>query len=344
MKKIKISIIIPVYNVEKYIKVCLNSVLNQTIEDKEIILINDASIDNSLKIIKDYEKLYPKMIKVINLGENKGQSYCRNLGIDISVGEYIGFVDSDDIVSPNMFEQLVKNAINGNSDIAMTEFNVYGENIKQDDLKSINNYNINKDIKFESISTIKALKKFLKGEITGSPCTKIYKRNLLVENNIRFPVGRYYEDMQVILSSIINSKNIIINNDKLYYYRNNSSSTTKRNITKKHIYSIEKAIQDINELYTNTQMRELNNSKINYDIWINSMLIDNQILFKIDNNLDIDIKDSKGIYNIKKLKFFNVMFAKDVILKNKLNYILIKLNSYIYLKTFKQRIKKTILK
>lgn len=344
MRKVKISIIIPVYNVDRYIKECLISVINQTIKSKEIILIDDASTDNSLNILEEYEYEYPNLIRLIKLEENKGQSYCRNLGLDIANGEYIGFVDSDDIISPNMFEELVENAIKRNSDIAITEFDVCNEDISKIDLKNLNNINIDKDIKFELINTVNALKKFFRGEITGSPCTKIYKRDLLLENEIKFPVGRYYEDMQVVLQSIIYSKNIIINDDKLYYYRTNLTSTTNKCITNKHIFSIEKAIKDINDLYSNIQIKELDNSKLNYEIWINTMLIDNQILFKRSNNLAIELKSSKGIYNIKNLNFLNVIFCRDVRIKNKLNYILIKLNVYIHLNTFKQTIKNIILK
>ena len=190
MKKVKISIIIPVYNVERYIKECLISVINQTIKSKEIILLDDASTDNSLNILEEYEYEYPNLIRLIKLEKNKGQSYCRNLGLDIANGEYIGFVDSDDIISPNMFEELVENAIKRNSDIAITEFDVCNEDISKIDLENLININREKDIKFEVINTVNALKKFFRGEITGSPCTKIYKRDLVLENEIKFPVGR----------------------------------------------------------------------------------------------------------------------------------------------------------
>lgn len=100
----KVSIIIPIYNTEKYIKDCLDSVVNQTLDDIEIICINDGSTDNSLKLINDYAKR-DKRIKVINQ-ENKGQGTARNIGIKESKGEYIGFVDFDDYIDLKMYEKL----------------------------------------------------------------------------------------------------------------------------------------------------------------------------------------------------------------------------------------------
>ena len=95
----KISVIIPVYNVEKYLKKCLESIINQSFKSLEIIAINDCSTDNSAKILSEYKRIG---IKVINLTENVGLSAVRNIGIKIAKGEYIGFVDSDDSVRPDM--------------------------------------------------------------------------------------------------------------------------------------------------------------------------------------------------------------------------------------------------
>ena len=110
-KKIKISVIVPVYNTEKYLNECLNSLVNQTIyKELEIICINDASTDNSLKILEGYEKQYENLI-VINSNVNKKQGGARNLGIMRATGEYLGFVDSDDFVDLEMYEKLYNEAI-----------------------------------------------------------------------------------------------------------------------------------------------------------------------------------------------------------------------------------------
>ena len=98
--KYKVSIIVPVYNVEKYLRECLDSLVNQTLKEIEIICINDASPDNSLKILKEYKKKNPDLIQLIDLKKNLFQGGARNRGLDVAQGEYIAFVDSDDI--PNL--------------------------------------------------------------------------------------------------------------------------------------------------------------------------------------------------------------------------------------------------
>ena len=99
---IKVSVIIPVYNVEKYLKDCVDSIINQTLKETEIILINDGSTDKSVEILKEYN------VKIFNLKENKGASFARNIGIEKACGEYLGFVDSDDYIASDFYEILYK--------------------------------------------------------------------------------------------------------------------------------------------------------------------------------------------------------------------------------------------
>ena len=114
--KIKVSVIVPVYNVEKYLRECLNFLVNQTLKEIEIICINDGSEDSSLEILNEYASKDSRFV-IINQ-ENSGQSVARNKGLDIAKGEYIGFVDSDDWVDLNFFENLYSEAVKNNSDIA----------------------------------------------------------------------------------------------------------------------------------------------------------------------------------------------------------------------------------
>ena len=113
----KVSIIVPVYNVEKYLKRCLESLVNQTLKDIEIICVNDGSTDGSLAILNEYVRNDDRIV-VINQ-ENSGQSVARNRGIDVAKGEYIGFVDSDDWVCEDYFERLHNSAIQNNAEIAV---------------------------------------------------------------------------------------------------------------------------------------------------------------------------------------------------------------------------------
>ena len=114
----KISIIIPFYNVEKYIEECIKSVVNQTLKDIEIIFVNDGSTDGSIDIVNKYAK-NDSRIKVLSLKERHGQGFARNRAIDIATGDYIGFVDSDDYVEVDMFEKLYVSAIQDDTDITM---------------------------------------------------------------------------------------------------------------------------------------------------------------------------------------------------------------------------------
>ena len=130
-KKIKFSIIIPVYNVEKFLERCLKSICELKLEDKEIILINDGSTDNSLEILEKYIKIYPKNIKIISQ-KNQGVSKARNVGIENSIGEYILFIDSDDFIEPKQTEKILNVAYEQEVDILIGSFFEYflEENIK----------------------------------------------------------------------------------------------------------------------------------------------------------------------------------------------------------------------
>lgn len=125
-KKIKVSIIIPVRNADKYLKECLESVVNQSLRELEIICVNDASKDNSLKILEEYSKK-DKRLKIINLKEKSGQGHARNIGIEYASGEYIGFVDADDYIDLKMFEKMYSAITDKKADLSMCRALVYND-------------------------------------------------------------------------------------------------------------------------------------------------------------------------------------------------------------------------
>ena len=140
---IKVSIIIPVYNVEKYLRQCLDSIVNQTLKEIEVICINDGSTDNSPIILEEYEKKDPR-IRVITQ-ENMGSGVARNRAIQQAKGKYIGFMDSDDWADPTMFEKLYENAELNNSDIVMCPMliiNESGQGLSRIDKKLLPYYNL----------------------------------------------------------------------------------------------------------------------------------------------------------------------------------------------------------
>ena len=128
---IKVSVIVPVYNTEKYLRRCLDSLVNQTLREIEIIIVNDASPDNSIEIMREYERKYKNKVVVIDLKVNVKQGGARNEGINIAKGEYIGFVDSDDWVDKEMYKELYNKAKENNADIVDSDY-ILSKGIGQD--------------------------------------------------------------------------------------------------------------------------------------------------------------------------------------------------------------------
>lgn len=243
-----ISIIVPIYNVEKYLRRCIDSILNQTYNDLEIILVNDGSTDLCASICDEYSVL-DNRIKVIHK-KNGGLSSARNAGLRIASGDYISFVDSDDWIEPHMYETLLKNVINYKAQISsggVTDL------FEKDDayipIKSTFNGNIEivYDNKEESI------KRFL-----SSPWAawgKIYHKS--IHEDIFFPEGEINEDEAIALKLLNRCERVVYTNESMYNYikRPNSITTTSFNRSKldwyKHckqdLESIEKEYIDLIE-------------------------------------------------------------------------------------------------
>ena len=187
-----ISVIVPVYNVEKYLRQCLNSVVGQTYKNLEIIVVDDGSTDGSGTICDEYTK--DKRIKVFHT-ENKGLSAARNLGLDHATGDWIGFVDSDDWIEPDMYEVLLNKAIETGADVVECGF--YREY-----KKTIEESHRNNRI-FDSSQSIESL---LRGEISNAVWNKLWKNNCYI--NIRFPLERIHEDVATIYKVFLESKRI----------------------------------------------------------------------------------------------------------------------------------------
>lgn len=229
----KISVIIPVYNVENYLKKCLDSVCNQTLTDIEIICINDGSTDNSLKILNEYE-IKDERIKVISK-ENGGQATARNLGIKEAQGEYVSFVDSDDFIEPTMLEKLYTKSKNNDLDIVMCKIATY-DNQTHEIKDNVWYYMLGVFRDFEKdIFTHKDTKEFT-CNIAVTPYNKIYKTSLLKDNNILFPEGLIFEDEKFFFDVYLRAQKVSIIDEFLYYYRVNRKGSTV-NISKENDYS-----------------------------------------------------------------------------------------------------------
>lgn len=203
-----VTIIIPIYNTERYLKQCLDSVVNQTYQNLEIIVINDASTDNSLSILEDYASTY-KNINLINNPTNLGVSVSRNKGLDESNGDYIYFIDSDDFIRNDTIEKMI--ALVLEYDVSLVEagyknifLNQKNKNRKKE--KKIDPFYIN----------IKENKEVIKQHI-GMACNKLYKKELI--DSLRFPIHLRYEDNAFIYPLLTKAKNIVATDEKLYFYR-----------------------------------------------------------------------------------------------------------------------------
>lgn len=217
----KISIIVPVYNVQNYLDSCIQSILNQTFKDFEVILVNDGSTDKSGAICNEYSKKYSK-VKVIHK-QNGGQGDARNEGIKIAKGDYIGFVDSDDVIEDSMYEILYNMCIKNDADVSTCLLTSIEEGITNNKIYSG---------KISIYSNKEAIKETYNGGISGySPCNKLYNRILF--ENIKFPVGRIYEDASVLYKLYMNSNKIIFIESALYKYMRREGSTTNRPVSHK---------------------------------------------------------------------------------------------------------------
>lgn len=236
MPKPKVSIIIPVYNVEKYIERCVNSLKNQTLTDIEIILVDDSSTDSSLKICKSLAKEDPR-IKVITK-VNEGAGYARNAALEIATGEYIGFVDSDDYVEKDMFLTLYNKAIEYGSDLVMSGVKFVDGNMFSEQGDCVQKNYFENDTHFE---TEEELKKLRMGIIGATPddaddskygmsiWKNLFRHEIIKENNLKFESEREMlsEDALFMVDFIACIKKATGIKNAFYNYCRNGDSISK---------------------------------------------------------------------------------------------------------------------
>lgn len=231
-----ISIVVPVYNVEKYIEKCLQSIINQTYKNIEIIVVNDGTKDNSLELAKKVQKK-DKRITIISQ-PNAGLSAARNTGIAHAKGKYINFIDSDDYIEPTMIEELYNLVIKEKAEISICDFIEESEDgIVLKEKISKNEIQI-----YDSVTGIKEL--LLQENITNHAWNKLYKKELF--NNVQYPVGQLMEDISTTYKLFSNSNKIVYSDKKLYHYIQRGTSILG-NVNPKRIKDQYFAIQDRNK-------------------------------------------------------------------------------------------------
>jgi glycosyltransferase involved in cell wall biosynthesis len=213
----KVSIIVPVYNAEKHLKECLDSIINQTLKEIQIIIINDGSTDNSKEIILDYVRKDSRVTFIDS--ENEGVSATRNKGIEKAIGKFIGFVDSDDYVATNMYQQLYDIAEGYNASMAICNV-----------IQLIDNEAFQKRLQLKSESFLTSDKSctvlnFLNFKYDSANWNKIYASQIVKENELRFHKDlAIWEDLLFNLQFIAYANKITTLSEGLYYYRKHDTS------------------------------------------------------------------------------------------------------------------------
>lgn len=213
----KITIIVPVYNAAKYIKQCLDSIINQTFTDFECVCINDGSTDDSLKILKEYESKDKRFILISQ--ENKGASFARNIALRQTKAEYITFIDADDWVESNYLETLFRTAVNDAADVVRASYQMY---YNQDNIYE--HARIRKIHKIYNMNS--SIEKIIKGYAGTFVCSKLIRTKLIQDNQIYFYEGKTSEDNTFMALVFLYADKIVFIKDEIYYYRKQISSVT----------------------------------------------------------------------------------------------------------------------
>lgn len=235
----KVSVIIPVYNVEKYLRECLDSVINQTLKDIEIICVNDGSTDNSRDILEDYSQRDYR-VRIIDK-KNGGLSSARNAGMKAARGEFLSFIDSDDWIDSMMLEKLYKSIQDNDSDISICAVHLFDETTKCID-DSSKYYTLEVfDESFDNRAfSYKDTKPFIM-DVCIMAWNKLYRRSLIEQYGAEFPEGLIFEDGPFFFSIFFKTERISIVRDFLYYYRINRKNSIIQKAGKKFLDIIDVA-------------------------------------------------------------------------------------------------------
>ncbi|MEG1590517.1 glycosyltransferase [Chryseobacterium sp.] len=232
----KVSVIVPVYNVENYLAKCLDSLVNQSLQNIEIVIVNDGSSDGSASIIKQYSEKYPDKVKAF-IKENGGLSDARNFGIDQATGDYLGFVDSDDYVSKTMFEEMLNLAEKHNAEMVICNIQKVDEegNVTQ---KLTQIPNMPEKIDLETNFSVFS-------DLSYFACNKLFRKELFADK--RFKKGVHFEDIQLIPQLLLECETIAQTQNFHYQYLERLDSISKTHNEKG--LDILKAVEDVEEFF-----------------------------------------------------------------------------------------------
>jgi glycosyltransferase involved in cell wall biosynthesis len=297
---IAVSIVIPVYNSEKYLKECIESLLTQTLTNCEFIFVNDGSQDNSQSLLESYQKNDTRI--VLFQQENQGVSAARNKGLSLAKGQYVGFVDADDYLEVAHFQTLYEKASQQNLDIVCSNF------IKEQDGEVITSKAPFQENTIFDSSFIKneILPFMIKDSALNTCCTKIYIRKLLVENNITFPVGiALGEDAIFTFKCIFYANTLCFLNYFGYHYREVAGSATRNTVAKDYFKrALEAYHYDYSQLVPITLQSEL------VEKLKTIQLINNVISYT-----SIYLKPNKTVSFFARYRYVNSMISNPIVQK-----------------------------
>lgn len=317
-----ISVIVPVYNVEKYLARCVDSIIAQTYSNLEIILVDDGATDRSGLICDEYAQKDSR-IRVIHK-ENGGLSDARNAGLDVANGELIGFIDSDDYIAPDMYEVLYQNLKSRNADIATCGvFNCFPNRIIPDQ----------NETGILVLNSYEAIRNAL--ESSNLPLyawNKLYKKYLF--SNVRFPVGKIYEDAFVMIRLLDLTNTVVVTMEPKYYYMRRPESITMRNyrpadldIVEAHMTNREFILDKYPDLAQQAEFRYL---------WANFMVLDKMLLA----TSEVDIQKKKEIVSLLRKNVRKIVKCQWLNRARKISAICLCIHERLYKSCVVIRIKK----
>lgn len=313
----KLSIIIPVYNTEKHLKKCFDSIVNQNNSEIEVIVVNDGSTDNSEVIIKEYTNKYKDVFTYYKKG-NTGVADTRNFGIEKATGEYIMFLDSDDYIDKKLYDNIKKYI---DEDIELIKYKM--QRIDEND-KIIE---IVQGATFEKVTGEEGFNKLYGTDVLlDSPCVYVIKKDIFIRNNLKFKVGTEHEDFGLIPFVIVLAKSMVSTNFYGYYYVQSQGSLMRNENYQKTI----KRIYDALGHYENAKeySQKINVSKLTQE---NIMIYyTNAVILKARDLKEEERK--KYIEELKKRKVFKNIKARN--LKQMIKKILLMIDMNLYLRLY----------
>lgn len=313
-----ISIIVPVYNVENYLAKCLNSLMNQTYHNIEVLVVNDGSKDSSERIIQDYAQRFPEKIKAFTK-ENGGLSDARNFGIDHATGDYIGFVDSDDYVTETMFEEMLNLALKHQAEMVICNIQKVDEhgNVTQ---KLTQIPNMPEKIDLENHFSVFS-------DLSYFACNKLFKKELFKDK--RFKKGVHYEDIQLIPQLLLECKTLAQTQNFHYQYLERTDSISKTH-TEKGL-DILNAVKDVEVFFQksqySTKLKELKDFQILEGVYTFlaylAFVKDEGVFYKMSHQLEVFVQERNiNLKDILNYSRFDRNYLLSLPLKKKIFYLL----------------------